>query len=339
MAIANEAELRTLRALLIRGIVDDGDAEEMVDLTLRAFDLVGLGFSRDYHWSGNHLIGGDLSRWTDVYPEVGQDDPCGAFLESSPAGTWYVAALQARHAETETYRAFVREEFADVAIARFDGPDGGVLPCALYRDRVRGRFDAEDIAQLQALYPLWAGALQTRSALESMSLSDEAGPSRSLGSVEVTYPDGAVHWNHRARSMFESEVGRLSPRGWTRIERALRRVVACFSGNGQRRQRLLGGLTVEVAHLPTQEGEARRVVVLFYRHVVPPLGSSAPRTPSEELISDRQRAIARLVVRGLTLPAIAARLDIAPETVRHHLRTVFERLDVRTRSQLGELID
>lgn len=339
MAIRNDVELRTLRALLIRGIVDDGDAEEMVDLTRRVFDLVGLGFTRDYHWAGNHLIGGDLSRWVDVYPEVGRDDPCSAFLESSPAGTWYLAALQAQHAESETYRAFVREEFADVAIARFDGPDGGVLPCALYRDRVRGRFDAEDLAELESLYPLWAGALQTRSALDSMLLSDEGDASRSLGSVEVTYPDGVVHWNRRARVAFESEVGALSPRGWTRVERALRRVVARFSCNGQRRQRLLGGLTVEVAHLPSCGEEARRVVILFYRHAVPPLGSSAPRTPAEELISDRQRVIARMVVRGLTLPAIAARLDIGSETVRHHLRTVFARLDVRSRHELGELVD
>lgn len=324
----------TLSALLIRGIVDAGDATEMLALTKEALGLVGLGFSRQYDWEGEPWVGGDLARWMEVYPEVGHDDPCVEFLQRTPEGTWYFAAREV--VTTETQRAFEREEFADVAIARFSGPNGELLPCALYRDRLAGAFDEDDHARLRRLVPLWAGALRTQSALAGMQLGDDSCPL--LGSVDVAFPDGEVVWTKRARQAFEQRLGAISTRGWRRVERALLRVVRRSSA-AIRQHRVIGGLSAELAHVPAHEGETHRVRLLIYPAARPELGSADPRTPGEELLSKRQRTIARLMARGWSMPEIAAQLGIGTETVRHHQRTVYARLGIRRRDQLLELID
>lgn len=328
-------DYETLASLLIRGLADDGDAQEMVDLTRRAFGLVAVGFSRQYDWEGLPLVAGDLRRWMEVYPEVGHDDPCVPFLQSTPEGTWYFAARE--KVATDTQRAFTREEFSDVAIARFSGPRGELLPCALYRERVAGPFDDEDHARLQRMVPLWAGALRTQTALNGMRLADDD-TCPSLGWVEVGYPSMDVAWSKRARQAFEQRLGPVSARGWTRIERAIVRLVSRSSAT-MRRHEIVGGLCGEIVHVPALKGERRRVRVLLYATNRPDLGTAEPRTPAEELLSTRQRTIARMVARGCSTPAIAEQLGIAAETVRHHLRTIYQRLGIRKREALRELVD
>jgi DNA-binding CsgD family transcriptional regulator len=44
--------------------------------------------------------------------------------------------------------------------------------------------------------------------------------------------------------------------------------------------------------------------------------------------------IARLACRGLTNPQIAAELSVEPSTVRWHMKNVFRKLEVKTRTQL-----
>jgi DNA-binding CsgD family transcriptional regulator len=55
-------------------------------------------------------------------------------------------------------------------------------------------------------------------------------------------------------------------------------------------------------------------------------------------LTAQQERIARLVAEGATNREIAERLFLSPRTVDHHLRNVFARLGVRSRTELARLM-
>jgi DNA-binding NarL/FixJ family response regulator len=72
---------------------------------------------------------------------------------------------------------------------------------------------------------------------------------------------------------------------------------------------------------------ARRVLEYFDRAVA--------RTTSEPFpqLTDRERTVLDLISRGSSNAAIAARLDIAPKTVRNYASNIFEKLHVTGRGE------
>jgi len=70
---------------------------------------------------------------------------------------------------------------------------------------------------------------------------------------------------------------------------------------------------------------ARRVV----EHI---RGTKAPE-PEEELLSKRQREIVELLAEGLAYKQIADRLGLSAHTISNHLRKVYEKLQVQTRTE------
>lgn len=56
--------------------------------------------------------------------------------------------------------------------------------------------------------------------------------------------------------------------------------------------------------------------------------------PGRRGLTDRQLEVARLVARGLTNDAIAARLFITPRTVKFHIAQILGRVELRDRAQL-----
>jgi DNA-binding CsgD family transcriptional regulator len=60
----------------------------------------------------------------------------------------------------------------------------------------------------------------------------------------------------------------------------------------------------------------------------------APLVADAYELTDRERVLTQLVAHGLSTDAIAARLEISSWTVQDHLKSIFEKLDVRTRGEL-----
>ena len=71
------------------------------------------------------------------------------------------------------------------------------------------------------------------------------------------------------------------------------------------------------------------VLTLVGRHAV----ATGP-APREWQLSDREADVLRLVQRGLSTRAIAGELTISPNTVKTHLRAIFDKSGFRTRAAL-----
>lgn len=64
----------------------------------------------------------------------------------------------------------------------------------------------------------------------------------------------------------------------------------------------------------------------------------APELEPDVMLTERQREIAAHAVAGLSRGEIASRLAISEETVRHHLKLVYERLGVSSRVELANAL-
>jgi DNA-binding CsgD family transcriptional regulator len=120
------------------------------------------------------------------------------------------------------------------------------------------------------------------------------------------------------RALLEQEYGQLLVRahqwraGFNRLQQARRQFLA-------------------IGAAPYAERCAR---LLAASGVLPGQRDAGPLT----LLTERERAIAELVARGLTNHEVAARLFISAKTVSHHLGRIFAKLDIGSRRELRTLL-
>lgn len=87
---------------------------------------------------------------------------------------------------------------------------------------------------------------------------------------------------------------------------------------------LLLGIAVKLILLPFTKKEAH--------------SSVPPQTDVFNPLSPREREVARLAIRGSTNAQIADELFISVETVKRHMSTIFEKLSIKNRRELMNLV-
>jgi LuxR family maltose regulon positive regulatory protein len=62
-------------------------------------------------------------------------------------------------------------------------------------------------------------------------------------------------------------------------------------------------------------------------------GARQPPAIIRQALTPRENNVLRLIANGLSNKRIAQRLDIAPETVKSHAKSIFAKLAAQTRAQ------
>jgi LuxR family maltose regulon positive regulatory protein len=86
-----------------------------------------------------------------------------------------------------------------------------------------------------------------------------------------------------------------------------------------------------------RDAAAPRVRDRFLQSVVEGMRMAAPSGGAGPHLSDRERAVLRLLGQGLSNKAIARALRVSDNTVKFHLKNVFAKLGVSTRSEAVQL--
>jgi DNA-binding CsgD family transcriptional regulator len=71
----------------------------------------------------------------------------------------------------------------------------------------------------------------------------------------------------------------------------------------------------------------------------PPEGAELPLQGAADGLTQREREVALLVADGLRSREVAERLGIASQTVKSHLKTIFDKLGVRNRVELARRLE
>jgi len=93
-------------------------------------------------------------------------------------------------------------------------------------------------------------------------------------------------------------------------------------------------LTSELVVLPTHAEGLERVVMAVLSEVGRPQDRHVDEFADLHQLSPREREVLRLLVLGLDTAGLAERLGISPHTIRDHLKNVFRKTSIRSRSEL-----
>lgn len=174
------------------------------------------------------------------------------------------------------------------------------------------RFTRADARRLQPYRDAIASALVQADAAERAGCVEEA-------CDLFVRPDGYVEYaSERGRRWLEDTGNAVLVRRWARD----------LDRDGQS-PRHLGGWPLRWSRLSGRRG-SRLLLHVSPPHavVVHPIGR----------LTTRQREVAKLAAAGATVPEIARMTERSPETVRSHLREVYQRLDIASRAELARVV-
>ncbi|HEY3819852.1 MAG TPA: helix-turn-helix transcriptional regulator [Polyangiaceae bacterium] len=328
-------KLQAILPLLRRGLVSDGDAEELFDRLRDTIGATGFALGQDLDYRGWGVFRGIPEQWMRDHTRLRNRDPSIPLLRRTPPGYWYAS-------QRETARQPIDPEFADrffasglkeIALAKLYSPFRDDLFFWMVRtDRC---FEEPELALLELLYPHLASALATRRALALLGDGAATRPP----SVFVSFPEGAVQADTAARRAIERRTGPLGAIGWQKVTRAIAAAAARFAhAAGGRSQTLWPGLNIDFASMRPGRGESARLVGFLVDEddFAPPPDRAPPLV--EALLSPRQLAVARDFAAGMAVMAIAEARRILVETVRTHLREIRRRLGVRDRAGVARAL-
>ncbi|RZM08980.1 MAG: response regulator transcription factor, partial [Pedobacter sp.] len=89
---------------------------------------------------------------------------------------------------------------------------------------------------------------------------------------------------------------------------------------------------VELNGVPMSPAIARKTLQ-WMRNTSRPANQSQAEPVANEILSDRETDILKLIVEGLDYKKIAERLFISPLTVRTHTSKIYEKLHVNSKAQ------
>jgi len=154
--------------------------------------------------------------------------------------------------------------------------------------------------------------------------------------VVVLAPDGSTAFADEVAAAWIDELGGNGsvPSVVAAVASRARTVVAgatCDGRIARARVRAASGRWLVVRGSVLGDGPGAQVAVMIEParpHELAPLVADAYR------LTERERAVTRLVARGLSTEAIAARLYLSSWTVQDHLKAIFEKVGVATRGEL-----
>jgi DNA-binding CsgD family transcriptional regulator len=197
---------------------------------------------------------------------------------------------------------------------------------ALLRSAGRPDFGEPEVSVLQRLSAAIARGLRRTLAADAARETGDGGPGALVldasGEVQLMTPP--------ARSLVEELYSAGEPR-----ERLPAPVLAAAA-----RARALGGVPLHVRvesgwismHPSLPEGTGRGQVALVLERARPP--EVAGLVLEAYGLTRREREVAGHVLRGAATAGVAEALFLSPHTVQDHLKSIFEKVDVRSRREL-----
>jgi DNA-binding CsgD family transcriptional regulator len=288
-------------------------------------------FSRDYSVAdllllvSNEFLEDDFNK----FRELARGEMAVAILSEATDGE---LGRSRRHVDFLVERGFGDGDELRGVLREPDGTTWGAI--AIHRRR--GRFDANDRAIVASLTGMLANGI--RRAIVRSSLSGEAGREpvglvllRSDDTIETATPS-ARRW---LEELFDSTSASTAASNRPPL------TVASVAGVARRAAR---GTSDEVAssRIPRRSGGWLRLDAspLEDARVAVMISSGSDAGVAEMIarahgLSVREREVVSLTLRGLSTREMAAELGVTPYTVQDHLKSVFDKVGVRSRRELA----
>lgn len=223
----------------------------------------------------------------------------------------------------------LRSPEGGVLLARFPAAGQWVAAIQMYRRDAGWHFAEAEVALLGELTPVIGAVLQASLGRERATSTDTSGAS---SGVVVLSRELSIETTTATGTLLLESIADAGRTGTASLPTAIWAAVA--------RLRDPDATDVASVHAPSPHGPVRVeaanandgasiAVVLTLEHPTP-----APRIPDGWSLTPQEERVARSLLRGMTNREIARALHVSENTVEWHLRHVYEKVGVRSRSQL-----